>query len=316
MSTPYDSAGWTQTFSDDFNNLNLWNGQSGTWKTSFYFGDRTLSGNGERQYYMDANYSGDADHPLGVDPFNTTDHPGALEITAEKATSDVSAHIWGYQYTSGLITTEPSFSQQYGYFEMRAQMPAGQGMWPAFWLLPTDKSWPPELDTIEFFGATNNNGEGGPSQYHLGNISSEGGWGQWVDAGADLTQGLHTFGLDWAPDKLTYYVDGRVVAEGPTPADMHKPMYMLANLAVGGNWPGAPDDNAVPGHMLIDYIKAWSHDPNAVPAVADDHHDALASAAAPAAPAADAAIADAPALPPPLPVVDLSHDYALGGYSA
>src|SRR5206468_2525137 len=112
------------------------NGTSG-WQTSFYFGGRTLSSNGEQQYYSDSS--------VGVNPFAVAN--GVLDITASPGANP--GALW---YNSGLITTEGMFSQTYGYFEMRAKLPAGQGMWPAFWLLPSDKSWPPELDVLEAFG--------------------------------------------------------------------------------------------------------------------------------------------------------------------
>ncbi|WP_407819827.1 family 16 glycosylhydrolase, partial [Staphylococcus aureus] len=64
--------------------------------------------------------------------------------------------VEGYDYTSGMLNTYSSFSQTYGYFEIRADMPTDRGAWPAFWLLPEDGSWPPELDVIEMRGQNPN----------------------------------------------------------------------------------------------------------------------------------------------------------------
>jgi Ca2+-binding RTX toxin-like protein len=139
-------------------------------------------------------------------------------------------------------------------------------MWPAFWLLPADKSWPPEIDALEAFGQTNANGEGGATSVHVGAITSDwstGGGGDWVNmpGGANIYTGYHTYGVDWEPDFITYYIDGQQVYQVKTPFDANKPMYMLANLAVGGSWVGSPGGET--GQMKIDYIRAFSNDANA-----------------------------------------------------
>jgi len=144
---------------------------------------------------------------------------------------------------------------------MAAKLPYGKGFWPAFWLLPQDKSWPPEMDPLEAFGAPNSRNEGYGNTYHLGRISTtDGGWGNWYKTpnGADITQGVHQYGFYWTNEVLCYYFD-RILVDGcNTPSDMHKPMYMLANLAVGGSWPENPDSNTpFPAEMLIDYIYAY-----------------------------------------------------------
>lgn len=263
-----DLAGYKLTFEDEFDSFSRYTGaaDSGTWKTWFYFGDRTLNGNGERQYYMDADYKGSSSKPLGVDPFSIRPDPkeagdGVLVIEAKPTDPSVKPHIWGYDYTSGLITTEPTFSQKYGYFEMRAKLPEGKGLWPAFWLLPTDKSWPPEIDALEFFGGANSRGEGGVTRYHWGAIGGQGGW---VDVGVDLTKDFHNYGVEWTQSELIYYFDGKEIARAPTPSSANKPMYMLANLAVGGSWVELPTSaTKFPAELQIDYIRAYSKDPNA-----------------------------------------------------
>ena len=246
MGATLDLTGYKLTFDDEFNQFNRYDGSSGTWQTWYYFGGRSLPSNGELEYYSDPS--------VGVNPFSIRN--GALDITAAPSTGNSG----GLPYTSGLITTEPSFSQTYGYFEMRAKLPAGKGLWPAFWLLPVDKSWPPEIDPLEAFGNE-------PDEYHYGAISgnASSSLGNWVTVNADLTQGYHRYGVLWTPTTLTYYFDGKEVAQAATPADLNKPMYMLANLAVGGNWPGAPDGSTpFPAHMDIDYIRAYSSDSAAV----------------------------------------------------
>ena len=244
----------TLTFDDEFDALSLWNGSSGTWATTYIFADplgngSTLAGNNEQEWYINANYGPTA----AVDPWTVSN--GVLTLTAKPTDPSIASAIGGYDYTSGLINTSRSFSQTYGYFEMSAKLPAGQGIWPAFWLLPKDGSWPPELDVMEVLGKD-------PTTLYTTSHSNAGGThtqnGE-ADRVANMSTGFHTYGVDWQADTITWYFDGRVVHTAATPADMHKPMYMLANLAVGGSWGGPANATTVfPAEMQIDYIRAYA----------------------------------------------------------
>lgn len=251
--TPFVSDALHRTFTDNFDSLSLDTAATdGTWKTSYYTGLHTLSQHNELQYYLDPHEAGSGSRALGVNPFSIAD--GVLTIRAAPAAEAIRPYIDDLPYTSGIITTETSFAQTYGYFEMRAQLPAGQGLWPAFWLLPADRTWPPEIDIMEMIGSVPtvlNTTAIAPGAIHNRSITV-----------ADMTAGFHTYGLDWTAQKIAWYFDGQKVFEIDTPASMHKPMYMLANLAVGGDWPGAPDaSTAFPADYRIDYIRAWSHTP-------------------------------------------------------
>jgi len=268
MSTPpmyldaneFEKLGGKLTFSDDFNTFS-WFGKGGTWQTWFYFAGsqndpngRTLSGNVELEYYSD---------PLvGVDPFSVSN--SILTITANRG-NNLPKNDKGVQllYTSGLITTEPSFKQIYGYFEMKAKLPFGKGFWPAFWLLASDKSWPPEIDPLEAFGAANSRNEGHNNQIHHGVIGATGSsWGDWSNTpnNVNITSGFHVYAVLWTRSEITFYFDGVQTQTGPTPSELvNKEMYMLANLAVGGSWPENPDGSTpFPGRMEIDYINAYA----------------------------------------------------------
>ena len=157
-----------------------------------------------------------------------------------------------YAYMSGVITTQPSFSQTYGYFEMRAKLPRGKGLWPAFWLLPLDQSWPPEIDVMESIGD--------PSQVYVtthSKTTKAPGFEPKI-----APDEFHTFAVSWDASDVIWYIDGKEVGRHATPADMHKPMFMLANLAVGGNWPGRPDASTrFPATYEIDYIRAYRFAP-------------------------------------------------------
>ena len=253
-----DLTGFKLTFDDEFNAFSS-NGPSnpddpshtGTWDTTLSYGERKL--NDEVEMYSDPT--------VGVNPFSVAN--GYLDIHA--APSLDLSQTYGAPYTSGVITTNHSFSQLYGYFEMRAELPQGTGMWPAFWMLPQQHVWPPELDPLEAFGASGPDGDGGAYSFHNGQVETGGGQGQWNDTnGANLYTQFNTFGVDWEPDTLTFYFNGVAYQTIATPAGFDQPMYLLANLAVGGHWAGAPIGESA--DMLIDYIRAYSKD-GANPAV-------------------------------------------------
>jgi beta-glucanase (GH16 family) len=250
MASTLDLTGYKLTLSEEFNRFaGSADGSTGTWKTTYSGGVRTLSNNGEHEFY--------ADSSTGTNPFGLEN--GALTITAAPAAD--TAETGGLPYTSGVITTQDFFEQQYGYFEMRAQLAEGEGMWPAFWML-SQGTWPPELDVLEAFGAENSRGEGGANELHTAvHTTTEDGYGEWNTVDADLYDGYHTYGVKWEADKITYYFDGEEIGQTTTPADMHQAMYLIANLAVGGHWPESPDGDTA--QLKIDYIRAYSKDPNA-----------------------------------------------------
>ncbi len=243
------------SFREEFDNLDIWNGHSGRWATNFWWSPTygpgsTLPNNGEQQWYINANYAPTA----SVRPWTVDD--GVLSLTASRADPALSSHINGYKYTSGTLNSFHSFSQTYGYFEMSAKLPAGQGLWPAFWLLPASGvTPPPELDIVEVLGKD-------PGTVHtaLHRIDK----GVYADIGGEAHVGstsdrFHTYGVDWSPTKITWYFDGRAIAQTPTSSDMHQPMYMIVNLALGGNWGGNVDASTpLPAKMEIDYIRVYA----------------------------------------------------------
>lgn len=247
-----DLSDFALTFADEFDSLDLWDGQTGTWDTNYWWGapnGSTLPNNNELQWYIDHDYGPTA----AVNPFSIAD--GVLTITAEQAPEAIRPEINGFHYSSGMLTSYESFAQTYGYFEIRADMPEGQGLWPSFWLIPADGSWPPELDVIELRGQN-------PNDLILTAHSEASGDHTIDDRIAHVADvgGFHTYGVLWGPEEIVWYYDGTEVGRTATPADMHEPMYMIANLAVGGI-AGAPAENlATPGEMKIDYIRVYALD--------------------------------------------------------
>jgi beta-glucanase (GH16 family) len=177
---------------------------------------------------------------------------GQLHIVADRATPPIVVGSKRYRYTSGLITTAGRFDMTYGYVEVRAQIPEGRGLWPALWMLPVDQTWPPEIDILEAIGQT-------PSEAILTYHDTVGDAPQAVVAGQDLSIGMHTYAVDWRPDGITWFIDGDVVFQVDGPV-VDKPMYLLANLAVGGTFPGSPDTSTVfPASFVVDYVRAWTY---------------------------------------------------------
>ncbi|MBK8907078.1 MAG: glycoside hydrolase family 16 protein [Rhodospirillales bacterium] len=245
---PSSADCWTLSFHDDFDHLDLWSEAGGIWKTSYVWGNDIVI-NEELQYYVDPRVH-------GVMPFRVAD--SVLSIEAAPAPKALQSAIGGQEYTSGLITTEQAFAQLYGYFEVRAQIPAGQGLWPAFWMLPSVETWPegvdvlPEIDVLEALGQD-------PATYHTTVHSNAGATtaNQRTHSVGDLSAGFHDFGVDWSPSAITFYLDRKPLSVVPTPPDMHTPMYVLLNLAVGG-WAGAPDKSTeFPAHFRIDRVRVY-----------------------------------------------------------
>ena len=219
----------------------------------------------EQEAYPDA----DAMAKLGISPYSVRD--GALLITASPMPAAAAATLppnMPRRYLSGAFNTYP-FGQTYGYFEVTARVPKGAGLWPAFWLLPLDRSWPPEIDIAEILG----------SDSHVAYASLHSTDAAWVrreahsynnstttdraaEAG-DLSQDFHRYALDWQPDTITFYLDDRMVARRTTPRDMNRPFYLVVDLAVGdmGSWPGPPDGQTrFPATLAVRSVKIWKRD--------------------------------------------------------
>lgn len=224
-------------FADDFGGTAL---DRGKWRTCYPWSPAdgcTNASNDELQWYQ----------PDAIDV-----RDGHLYITADRAEPALSREGKRFGYSSGLITTAASFHMTYGYVEVRAQLPAGRGLWPAFWMLPVDQSWPPEIDILEAIGQR-------PDEailtYHRTPTDSA----QAVVPVVDLTASMHTFAIDWRVDGIRWLIDDQEVfrVEAPVTA---KPMYLLANLAVGGTFPGPPDASTnLPASLIVDYIRAWTY---------------------------------------------------------
>lgn len=195
---------------------------------------------------------------------------GMLIITARQESQN------GKEYSSARISTVERFAFRYGRIEARMRLPGGQGLWPAFWLLPqadTYSTWAAsgEIDVME---AVNLGASGGNTVH--GTIHYGGAWPNNVSSGnsylvpTDATADFHVYALEWDETEMRWYVDSTLYAvqnswstsSAGFPAPFDQPFYILLNVAVGGDWPGAPDAATVfPVTMEVDYVRVYSGDP-------------------------------------------------------
>ncbi|UII76800.1 glycoside hydrolase family 16 protein [Flagellimonas sp. HMM57] len=210
-------------------------------------------GNQELQYYTDRSD-------------NVRVENGVLLITAREESFE------GSQYTSARLITKDKFEQQYGRFEARIRLPFGQGIWPAFWMLGADideNPWPGagEIDIMEYRGQEPSILIGsvhGPG-YNGGDAISK----EFTLENDRFDTGFHTFGIEWGPDFINYYVDD-VLYNQITPEDVDeetdgegvwvfdKPFFILMNLAVGGTFVGSPNaETQFPQTMIVDYVRVY-----------------------------------------------------------
>ncbi|MBQ0051825.1 MAG: carbohydrate binding domain-containing protein [Treponema sp.] len=187
-----------------------------------------------------------------------------------------------YSYTSGRINTLGKKHFKYGRFEARIKFPKGKGFLPAFWMMPIEESyygnWPKcgEIDIAEVLGHETNTLYG---TIHYGEPHAQKQGIHTIDG--DFNKDFHVFAVEWEPGEFRYYCDGVMYkkingwftkkpgfGEVTYPAPFDQEFYIILNVAVGGTWPGNPDDDTEFGEnaqMLVDYVKVFqkkSYDEN------------------------------------------------------
>ena len=234
----------TLVMADEFNtdgelDNSIWNYEIGTGQNGW--------GNNELQYYTDRTE-------------NVNVENGYLLLTAKEENYN------GSSYTSARLTTQGKLEQTYGRFEARIRLPYGKGLWPAFWLLGSDcetNIWPQcgEIDIMEYLGDNPNTIFG--SVHGPGYSAGEAVTKDYVLENDRYDTGFHVFGIEWSPDYINYYVDDTLyqqitLADVPGEWVFDHPFYIILNVAVGGNFPGAPNaDTIFPQTMLVDYVRVY-----------------------------------------------------------
>lgn len=207
-------------------------------------------GNNELQFYTDR-------------PENAVVQNGYLIITARQEA------FQGANYTSARLKTENLFDQKYGRFEMRAKLPLGKGLWPAFWMLGSNFSqvgWPQcgEIDIMEYLGSKPTEVFG--TLHGPGFAGAESIGKAYISPNGRFDTDFHVYGIEWTENYVNWYVDN-VLFSQITRQDIEEEggqwvfdnsFFMILNLAVGGNLPGSPDaSTSFPQRFIIDYIRVY-----------------------------------------------------------
>lgn len=240
-----NKAKWKLFWSDEFN----YNGLPDSSKWGYDVGGHGW-GNNELQYYTKAS-------PQNVEVSN-----GTLKIRAIKQRME------GNDYTSARLITRDKENFTYGKIEMRAKLPPGRGLWPAFWMLGSNINtvdWPEcgEIDIMEHVGFEKDSIFGtihSKSYNHI--IGTQKTRKSFIK---DPYNTYHNYSVEWTPEYMSFLVDGvvynhvknehKTVAEWP----FDLPFYIILNIAVGGNLGGAKglDENVFPATMEVDYVRVY-----------------------------------------------------------
>ena len=224
-------------------------------------------GNHELETYCTATSAAAPCDAANPNAYVATD--GVLHVVARQPSAGV--------YTSARMKTQGLFSFQYGRLEVRARAPEAQGLWPAIWALGnniTTDGWPAsgELDILERV-----NGPLSPD-WNKGSVHGPGFIGNDIGAtynfpAGETAAGWHTYGMIWKPGSVAYYIDDAAhpyttlattdlagISGASWPFDHGRSMFLIMNLAVGGDWPGAPDGTTpYPSEMQVDYVRLYTN---------------------------------------------------------
>ncbi len=264
--TPTPTPGATpiaDVFDDEFDSLTFFNSVTGkgNWSPFGLDGSTKQGFNGWGAEY-DVN---PLTNTLGLNPYSVNN--GVLTIMTDVAPTSIQSQIANYKYTSGAMRSV-NVTMGNGYYEMRAQLPSGNGMWPAFWLLPADGGWPPEIDILEMLGnaptvdntTVHTQYDVSDAAYKFSNTHYAVGKATTV---ADTTAGFHTYGVDFRADNITFYFDRVSIFVVKTPPDLvNRPVFIVVDNAIGG-WNGNAVDSTTkfPTTYKIDYIRVYSARP-------------------------------------------------------
>jgi beta-glucanase (GH16 family) len=243
--TPLTYPGYSLVWSDEFTeNLiddNIWNHEIGNGSSGW--------GNNELEYYTNS-------------VKNSFISNGNLIIEARNQAMS------GFAYTSARMTTQNKKSFTFGRIDIRAKLPVGKGIWPALWMLGTNintAGWPAcgEIDIMELVGNSPTVIRGTMHWKTVAGASTNKGENYTLASG-DFSQEFHVFSIIWTKDNISWYVDDQMYLSnsasdvGSANYPFNADQFFIFNVAVGGNWPGSPDNTTTfPKRMFVDYIRVF-----------------------------------------------------------
>ncbi len=242
--TPMSYDGYTLVWNDEFDgsslNTEYWNYQIGTGTWGW--------GNNELQYYLKE---------------NVRVKDGYLSITAKQQ------QVSSSQYTSSRITTQGKKFFKYGRIDIRAAMPQGKGIWPALWMLGESHAtvgWPEcgEIDIMEMVGGSGaglgDNKVHGTAHWDKDNRWASSG-GHYTLSSGILADEFHVYSIVWNEYRIRWYIDDisyYSLSFSSSMSEFKEAFFFIFNVAVGGNWPGSPDQTTLfPQSMHVDYVRVF-----------------------------------------------------------
>jgi beta-glucanase (GH16 family) len=239
-------VGYSLVWSDEFDTDGLPNGSKWAYDTGL---NKQGWHNKEQQYYSEARAE------------NAEVRAGKLTITARLEQLAAAPDWGGQRYTSARLLTRGKAEWTYGYYEVRARLPCGQGTWPAIWMLGSQGDWPAagELDIMEQVGKD-------PASVFSTVHTAAGSGGSGSGAATqvpDACTAFHTYQMHWTPDRISFGLDGKAhfVYANPKSGTTHwpfdAPQFLILNIAIGGDLGGTVDDRIFPVRMEIDYVRVY-----------------------------------------------------------
>ncbi len=293
-------AGYELIFSDEFNGSSL---NPSRWNTQLRW-DGEFNGvryeyritNGESQFYVNT-FSKDQNHLSTVvpnhNPFEFDGTRLAIRAKRNPMKSTNSNNDFGslndmfskQEFLSGVLSTYDKFSRKYGYYEARMKIPSHNGTFPAFWLHHQNQrggTRKTEIDIMEnlghkpqyvyntfhYYTNVRSDGTGGDGHLVKPNPTNQ------IYTGTDYSQDYHVYAVNWEPGKITWFIDGQKVSELSSGHSDYEDLYLMINLAMGGNWtngatnggglgrryPSANDlENFNNPALEIDYVRVYKH---------------------------------------------------------